>query len=204
MRKKAKHPDASILSTFLGLLCYALRGLTGIVLFCIASAFLASVSFAEENRNCQPLDAKPVKIEAWISKRFEKEWKQVRREFAEMGRTRVRLWVYPADNPSRVVAIGRCVPAYIAQHALKKTLDYYGEVNSLVHQGFISSHWIGVGTSLFADSSQQPITKKQLAKLLDASLGTPEFQELYRDLTRQDKKVQAFGLTLPNPKLLKE
>lgn len=153
---------------------------------------------------CEPVTEKPVKVEAWISKRFEKDLQQVRREFSSMGRTRVRLWVYPADNPSRIAAIGRCVPAYIARHVLGKMLEYFGEVNSLVHQGFVSSHWIGVGTSLFAESSQQAITKKQLARLLDESLGTPEFQEIYRAFTRQDKKVKAFGLHLPNPKLLAE
>ncbi len=159
---------------------------------------------AAEPAVCRPVTEKPVMLEAWISKRYEKEWRQVKREFSEMGRTRVRLWIYPADNPSRIVAIGRCVPAYIARHALRKTLDYYGEVKGLVHQGFISAHWVGVATSLFAESSLQPITRKQVAKLLDPALETPEFQKLYRAYTRQDETVKAFGLELPNPKLLED
>ena len=36
------------------------------------------------------------------------------REFKEMGNTKVGLFIYPAENPSRIVAIGRCVPVHIA------------------------------------------------------------------------------------------
>ncbi len=204
MQKKSKTLKEGALSTTLGLVSYFLMGLLGFLLFFVFTAVWASISSAAERPECQPITEKPVKLEAWISKRYEKGWRQVKREFSEMGRTRVRLWIYPADNPSRIVAIGRCVPAYIAQHALRKTLDFYGEVKGLVHQGFISSHWVGVATSLFAESSLQPITRQQVAQLLDPALETPEFQELYRQLTRQDKTVSAFGLRLPNPKLLEE
>lgn len=154
--------------------------------------------------DCEPLREKPVKIEAWMSKRQEPVLAFIREEFAAMGHTRVTLWVYPAENPSRVAAIGRCVPAYIARHALRKALEFSGDVRSLVHQGFFSSRWIGIGTSLFDEASQKPISQKQLDQLLDDSLDTFEFQALYRQLTEQDATVQAFGLTLPNPKLLRK
>ncbi|GJL78522.1 MAG: hypothetical protein NPINA01_15110 [Nitrospinaceae bacterium] len=159
---------------------------------------------AQAQENCEPVQLKPVKIEAWMSKRQEPVFKLIRREFAEMGHTRVTLWRYPAQNPSKVAAIGRCVPAYIAQHALRKALEFSGGVNGLVHQGFFSSHWIGIGTSLFAESSYNKISSEQLDQLLDASLDTYEFQSLYRSFTLQETQVEAFGLTLPNPKLLKE
>ena len=71
-----------------------------------------------------------------------------------------------------------------------------------MHQGFFSSKWIGLGTSLFAESSFRPVTKDQLMKLMDPSLDTKKFQATYRQLTTQKKKVKAFGLLLDNPKLL--
>lgn len=111
---------------------------------------------------------------------------------------------YPAENPSKMVAIGRCVPAYIARHTLQKAVEYYGGVNALVHQGFFSSNWIGVGTSLFAESSFQPIIQDQLTRLMEGSLDTRQFQSIYRQITRQKKKVKAFGLLLDNPKLMKD
>ena len=111
-----------------------------------------------------------------------------------MGNTRVTLWVYPTKNPSKIVAIGSCVPAYIGRHMLRKAIEYSGGVSSLVHQGFFSSNW--------AESSFRPVTKDQLTKLMDTSLDTQKFQAAYRQLTMQQKKVKAFGLLLDNPKLL--
>jgi len=62
-------------------------------------------------------------------------------------------------------------------------MEYSGGVNSLVNQGFISSNWVGVGTSLFATSSFRDITQDQLIMLMDASLNTQQFQSIYRKLT---------------------
>ena len=105
------------------------------------------------NVDCSSLEEKPVKVEAWMSKQYEKNLQKIRKEFSAMGNTQVTLWVYPANNPSKIVAIGSCVPAYIGRHMLRKAIEYSGGVSSLVHQGFFSSNWIGVGTSLFAESS---------------------------------------------------
>ena len=93
--------------------------------------------FAEaKSAECPSIENKPVKIEAWLSKRYKKELLQLRKEFAAMGNTRVTLWVYPSENPSKIVAIGGCVPAYIARHTLRKAIEYYGGVNALVNQNF--------------------------------------------------------------------
>jgi hypothetical protein len=173
----------------------------------VAGLFLMSFVLAasvQAQENCEPVQLRPVKVEAWMSKRQEPVFRFIRGEFAAMGHTRVTLWAYPAQNPSRVAAIGRCVPAYIARHVLQKAMEFSGEINGLVHQGFISGHWIGIGTSLFAETQQNKISKQQLDRLLDPTLDTYEFQSLYRSLTVQEKKVQAFGLSLPNPKLLRE
>jgi len=153
--------------------------------------------------NCPPVEEQPVKIEAWLSKRFLKDFRQMRRELGAMGYTYVALWPYPGENPSRVAAVGRCVPVYIAQHALTLALQYYGEVKSLVHQNFVHAHWIGLGTSLFAENSQQPVSAEQMKQLLDPSLDSLQFHTLYRKFTLQEKEVPAFGLKLPNPKLMK-
>jgi len=170
---------------------------------CLAvSAFIATPAFAQEG--CEPVLRHPVKVEAWVSKRYEGNLPAVRKTLGAMGNTRVALWVYPAENPSRVVAIGRCVPAYIARHVLRSSLEYGVGAASLVHQGFISDYWVGLGTSLFAEDSQQKISAEDLKRLLDENLDTLEFQALYRELSRQDEKVQAFGLTLDNPKRMRE
>ena len=156
--------------------------------------------FAE--KDCESISRKPVKLEAWVSKRYEKDLKKIRKEFGEMGNTVVGLFVYPAENPSRLVAVGRCVPAYIARHLLIQALKYSKGVSSLVHQGFVASYWMGVGTSLFAENSQNKITGEQLMQLMGALLDTEKFQKLYREFTVQKETVKGFGLELPNPKYL--
>ena len=152
--------------------------------------------------DCPRIEKKPVKIEAWLSKRYKKNLRQLRNEFAAMGNTRVTLWIYPAENPSKIVAIGRCVPAYIARHTLRKAIELFGGVNALVHQSFFSSNWVGVGTSLFAATSFKTITQDQLDGLMNQELDTSQFQANYRKLTIQEKKVISFGLLLDNPKLM--
>ena len=164
--------------------------------------FLWGLTGPAMGEDCSPIEDKPVKVEAWMSKQYEKSLRQIRNEFSAMGNTRVTLWVYPTKNPSKIVAIGSCVPAYIGRHMLRKAIEYSGGVSSLVHQGFFSSNWIGVGTSLFSQSSFRPVTKDQLMSLMDTSLDTKKFQETYRQLTMQQKKIKAFGLMLRNPKLL--
>ena len=176
------------------------RNRINVFLILIALTVTPGTVFAE--KDCESISRKPVKLEAWISKRYEKDLKILRKEFGEMGNTVVGLFVYPAENPSRVVAVGRCVPAYIAQYILAKARKYSLGTTHLVHQGFVSSHWTGIGTSLFSENSMNAITPEQLARLMDDSLDTDSFQEIYRKLTRQPKKVSAFGLLLDNPKYM--
>ena len=159
------------------------------------------IGYAKEK--CPPIRHQYIKVEAWISKKFEKEYESIRREFAELGNTKVGLFVYPSENPSRVVVIGRCIPAFLAQHFIKKAWKYSLGTTHLVHQGFFSSHWAGIGTSLFSDNSMSAITPKQLNQLMNETLDTETFQAMYRSLTLQKEKVPAFGLMLENPKLIK-
>ena len=176
------------------------RNRINVFLILIALTVTPGTVFAE--KDCESISRKPVKLEAWVSKRYEKDLKKIRKEFGEMGNTVAGLFVYPAENPSRVVAVGRCVPAYIAQYILAKARKYSLGTTHLVRQGFVSSHWTGIGTSLFSENSMNAITPEQLARLMDDSLDTDSFQEIYRKLTRQPKKVSAFGLLLDNPKYM--
>ena len=172
------------------------------ILFAMLFMVVLMSSSVKAEEDCPSLSKKPVKLEAWLSKRYEKYLKSIRKDLGGMGNTRVGLFVYPTENPSRVVAIGRCVPVYIAQHILTKAEEYRLGTTHLVHQGFVSSHWAGIGTSLFSENSMSAITPQQLASLKDDTLDTESFHEMYRSLTRQPEKVPAFGLMLKNPKYM--
>lgn len=149
---------------------------------------------------CQPLGDQSVKVEGYISKKFKKDRKAIYQEFAEMGNTRVALRPFPMGKTAKVVAIGRCVPAYLARHYFKTALKYTSGIDSLVNQAFISQHWVGIGTTIFDEPSQQKINEQQLQQLIEPSLSDAEFHALYRKFSIQDDLVPAFGLQRPNVK----
>jgi len=159
----------------------------------------ASAVFAEEK--CEPVDKKRIKIEGFISKSYRKQRKQVFKEFGEIGSTRVALRVYPMGETSKVIAVGRCVPAYIAQHIIKKSMQYSTGVESLVQQQFVHSHWVGVGVTMFDEPSQQIVSADQVQQLLKQDISDEEFHSLYRELAIPDDRVPYFGLQVPNVKI---
>ena len=163
---------------------------------------ISTLNLSYANQICSPENKKVFKLEAWLSKKHEKVYRDIRNEFAEMGNTNVGLFFYPGKNPSRIVAIGRCVPVHLAQHFLRKASKFSLGTTHLVNQGFISSHWSGLGTSIFSENSMNPVNSKQLALLMDENLDTESFHALYKTLTVQSKTATGFGLILANPKLL--
>ena len=152
------------------------------------------------NDECVSVEKKKVKVEGYISKKFKKQRKTIYKEFAEMGNTRIALRPFPMGDTAKVVAIGRCVPAYIAQHVLQTTLKYTSGVESLVTQAFIGTHWFGVAVTMFDEPSQQKVSAEQVQQLLDPSLSTEEFQALYRKFSIQDDTVPYFGSRPKNVK----
>ena len=161
----------------------------------------ASPVFAEEK--CESVDKKSIKIEGFISKSYRKQRKQVFQEFGEIGSTRVALRVYPMGETSKVIAVGRCVPVYIAQHIIKKSMQYSTGVESLVQQQFIHTHWIGVGVTMFDEPSQQIVSAEQVQQLLQQDLSDEEFHKLYRKMSIPNELTPYFGLQVPNVKTAK-
>ena len=161
----------------------------------------ASPVFAEEK--CESVDKKSIKIEGFISKSYRKQRKQVFKEFGEIGSTRVALRVYPMGETSKVIAVGRCVPAYIAQHIIKKSMQYSTGVESLVQQQFIHTHWMGVGVTMFDEPSQQIVSAEQVQQLLQQDLSDEEFHKLYRKMSIPNELTPYFGLQVPNVKTAK-
>ena len=163
--------------------------------------FTFQVSAAEAKAECLPVEKKKVKVEGFISKKFRKDRKKIAKEFSEMGNTRTALRVFPMGDTSDVVAVGRCVPAHIAQHVIRTATKYTRGVGSLVVQDFLHGHWIGVGTTMFDEPSQKKVTAEQVQQLLDPDLGDKKFHMLYRKLSKQNELVPYFGLKVPNVKI---
>ncbi len=155
---------------------------------------------AQAQENCEPLDKKRIKIEGYISKKFRKQRKAIFKEFTELGNSRAALRVYPMGETSKVIAIGKCVPVHIAQHVIKKAMEYSTGVESLVQQQFVYAHWMGVGVTIFDEPSQQLVSLEQVKQLLNPELSNEEFHLLYRKLSVPNKLTPYFGLQVPNVK----
>jgi len=176
--------------------CFMRRGIPVLMILGLVGA---SPVFAEEK--CEPVDKKRIKIEGFISKSFRKQRKQVFKEFGELGSTRVALRVYPMGETSKVIAVGRCVPAYLAQHIIKKAMQYSTGVESLVQQQFVHTHWVGVGVTMFDEPSQQIVSTEQVQQLLKPDISDEGFHVLYRKLSVPNKLTPFFGLQVPNVKI---
>lgn len=159
-----------------------------------------SVQAAEVPPACEPVEQKGIKVEGYISKKFKKQKRAIIQEFKEIGHTRTAIRPFPMGNTAKVIAIGRCVPAYIARHVMAKALQYTSGIESLVNQAFLHTHWIAIGTTTFDEPSQQVVTQEQVQQLMDPSLGDEEFHKLYRKFSVQDDTVPYFGLTPKNVK----
>jgi hypothetical protein len=155
---------------------------------------------AQGQEKCQPLNKKRIKIEGYISKKFRKQRKAVIKEFTELGDSRAALRVYPMGETSKVIAIGKCVPVHIAQHVIKKAMQYSTGVESLVQQQFIHGHWIGVGVTIFDEPSQQLVSSEQVQQLLNPDISTEEFHKLYLQFAVPNELTPFFGLQVPNVK----
>ena len=172
------------------------------ILYFLLFLLFTTINLSSANEGCLEKNKNKIKVEAWLSKKYEKKFLDIQKEFLEMGNTKVGLFIYPAENPSRVVAIGRCVPVYLAQYFLKKAKKYSLGTTHLVNQRLISENWFGMGTSMFGNNSMSPITSQQLTMLMDEALDNESFQKMYRSLTVQNKKINIYGLVLDNPRFL--
>lgn len=166
--------------------------------------FAPMAAAAPAGAKCPSLEEQPIKIDAWVSRKFKKQKKAIKKEMGSMEHVKVRLRVFSMTFPAKVMAIGRCVPVKIGQHALRQALKYTGGIKELVNQQFLAPYWIGIGTMNFDEYSQRPVNADQVNALLDDSLTTEQFQDLYQKLSRQKKRVKGFGAQVPNPRKVPE
>lgn len=166
----------------------------------LMSGFCFTPALAEAPKACESKEDKKIKIEGWINREYRKEHRAIVKEFKEVPKTRTSLKVFPIGNTAKVIAVGRCVPAFVARQVMEKALKYTGGVESLVNQAFLPAHWMGIGTTQFDEPSQQIVTADQVKELMSPDLTDQEFHVLYRKLSVQDETVPYFGSTPKNVK----
>jgi len=127
-------------------------------------------------------------VEVFLSKEHQTDAEAIKKEFAAVSITKVRPQVFKAGNPPENIAIGPNIPADIARLAIRLALTYNRGVKLLLPEERLRTDYIAIGTSIFDESFQRPITPEQLKQLSDPSLTTDQFHALYRHITGEDKR----------------
>jgi hypothetical protein len=86
-------------------------------------------------------------------------------------------------QPPQNIGMGRAVPADKAREAIRLALKYNLGVGILLPERLFPPRFVTIASSNYDDTVEYPISKEDLAHLLDASLTTEQFHELYRQLT---------------------
>jgi hypothetical protein len=131
---------------------------------------------------------KGVLVEIFLSPEHRDDISAIKQALEALAVTRVRTQVFRLGHPPKNIAIGRDVPAEVAQLAIQLAVDYNGGVEFLLPQYRFFPRHVAIGTSAFDEASQIPITPEGLAQLREPELTTEAFHELYRRLTGEDQR----------------
>ena len=154
-----------------------------IVFVCVFGALLLCVSTSTAmTPGCSSIEEKPVKVEAWMSKQYEKNLRQIRNEFSAMGNTRVTFLHWPpyASTGYGIFGRGKLVSEsgiFFLQLDRSRYVPIFGKLSSANHSR--PTHWVNGCLARY-----------------------PAISKNFSSTHYTAKKVKAFGLMLENPKLL--
>jgi len=104
-------------------------------------------------------------------------------EFAQAGMPNVHFQFARQGQPPQNIGMGRAVPADKAREAIKLAIKYNLGVGILPPERLFPPRFVTIASSNFDDTVEYPISKEDLALLLDPSLTTEQFHDLYGQLT---------------------
>jgi hypothetical protein len=154
------------------------------LLLCFIPADRSSGSAPEQEANQKIL------VEIFLAPDRKGDIAAIKKEFAAVSITKVRTQFFKLGNPPENIAFGPNIPADIARLAIRLALSYNRGIKLLLPEERIRTDYIAIGTSIFDESFQRPITPEQLKQLSDPSLTTDQFHALYRKITREDQRKQ--------------
>ena len=148
-------------------------------------------TFRVENSENQEAHKK-ILVEIFLSPDQKKNLEMIKNELQAVSITRITVQFFRLGHPPQNIAIGRNIPATVARLAIQLAMTHNGGVKYLLPQYRLFPDYIAIGTSAFDESSQIPILPKNLERLTNPSLSTPEFHSLYRSLTGEDRRTPTY------------
>lgn len=160
-------------------------------------AALPATSQADDSRTgCDTAVTTICTIEIWLAHSHKSEDKELRNVLKEKSikvlRRTIQVWRPRGGHPPTNIAIGSGISARDAQLVIALAEKYNDKVDMLIIQSLNPPNYAAIATSAWDEKSQIPITKEELAALKDPNLSTEEFHTLYRKLTKEATRVQAF------------
>jgi hypothetical protein len=121
-------------------------------------------------------------VEVFLSADHKDDVDAIKRTFAAVGITKVRHKVFQLGNPPTNIAIGRNVSADIARLAIHLAKTYNGGITKLLPEERLAPDYVALGTSIFDELFQYPVSQADVERLESPDLTTEQFHELYRRL----------------------
>lgn len=123
------------------------------------------------------------RVEIVVSAQYKDRLDVLTQEFVEAGLANVHVQVARRGSPPANIGLGAQVPADKAREAIRLALKYNHAVSILLPERLFPPRFVTIASSNFDDTVESPILSEDLTHLLDPSLTTEQFHELYRRLT---------------------
>jgi hypothetical protein len=123
------------------------------------------------------------RIEVVLASQYKSQVAALTEEFVQAGMANVHFQFARLGQPPQNIGMGRAVPAEQARGAIRLALKYNLGVGILLPEHLFPPRFVTIASSNFDDTVEYPISKEDLAHLLDPSLTTEQFHEFYRQLT---------------------
>jgi len=165
-------------------------------LFLAATAPASSTEVVSGQGGCDTSVTTICTIEIWLAHSHRSEDKELRKTLKEQSikvlRNTIQVWRPRGGHPPTNVAIGSGISAQDARLVISLAEKYNDKVDMLIIQSLNPPHYAAIATSAWDEKSQVPISEEDLAALKDPKLSNEEFHTLYRKLTNEAGRVQAF------------
>ena len=159
-----------------------------------ATVLVASLAMHLDVRAADPSapeagDPGKILVEIFLALDRKGDLDAIEREFAAVGITKVRPKFHQIGHPPTNIAIGRRVSADIARLTIRLANTYNGGITKLLPEERLASDYIAIGTSIFDELFQYPVSQEDVDRLADPALTTEQFHELYRKLADINRRA---------------
>ncbi|HKP01661.1 MAG TPA: hypothetical protein VJU02_08510 [Nitrospiraceae bacterium] len=150
-----------------------------VVMLALSVSIGCAVALWADDRPMAPVS----RIEVVLAYHYKGQVSALTGEFAQAGMPNVHFQFARQGQPPQNIGMGRAVPADKAREAIKLAVKYNLGVGILLPERLFPPRFVTIASSNFDDTVEYPISKEDLAHLLDPSLTTEQFHDLYGQLT---------------------